>query len=88
MTPPDNCVDSEFKYLTIISVHCASFSHVRLLAFKFAIILGDPGAVSRVDYMFVVTANFHHEHEIDPTNCPWVSEDGVPFTLHLNVDLP
>ena len=31
-------------------------------------ILGDPGAVSRVDKMF--------EHFIDPTNCPWVSEDG------------
>ena len=28
-------------------------------------ILGDPRAVSRVDKMFV----------IDPTNCPWVSED-------------
>ena len=47
------------------------------------IILGDPGAVSRVDKMFVVkvycilTVNFHHEHFIDPTNCPWpwVSED-------------
>ena len=44
-------------------------------------ILGDPGAVSRVDKMFVVkvyclTVNFHHEHLIDPTNCPWVSEDG------------
>ena len=38
--------------------------------------------VSRVDKMFVVkvycidlTVNFHHEHFIDPTNCPWVSED-------------
>ena len=46
-------------------------------------ILGDPGAVGRVDEMFVVkvyckidlTVNFHHEHFIDPTNCPWVSED-------------
>ena len=66
-------------------------------------ILGDPGAVSRVDKMFVVkvyckietspiiemsfyypwcpgarldlTVNFRHEHFIDPTNCPWVSED-------------
>ena len=46
-------------------------------------ILGDPGAVSRVDKMFVVkvyckidlTVNFHHEHFIDPTNYPWVSED-------------
>ena len=47
-------------------------------------ILGDPGVVSRVDKMFVVkvyckidlTVNFHHEHFTDPTNCPWVSEDG------------
>ena len=44
-------------------------------------ILGDPGAVSRVDKMFVVKVyckivNFHHEHFIDPTNCSWVSEDG------------
>ena len=31
--------------------------------------LGDPGAVSRVDKIFVA------EHFIDPTNCPWVSED-------------
>ena len=45
-------------------------------------ILGDKGAVSRVDKMFVVkvfckidlTENFHHEHFIGPTNCPWVSE--------------
>ena len=52
-----------------------------------ASILGDPGEVSRVDKMFVVkvyckieilnlTVNFHHEHFIDPTNFPWVSEDG------------
>ena len=49
---------------------------------------GDPGAVSRVDKMFVVkvycrldlTVNFHHEHFIDPTDCPWVSVDGtLPF---------
>ena len=44
------------------------------------------GAVSRVDKMSVVkvyckiarldlTVNFHHGHFIDPTNCPWVSED-------------
>ena len=46
-------------------------------------ILGDPGAVSRVDKMFVVkvywkidlTVNFHLEHFIGSTNCPWVSED-------------
>ena len=24
-----------------------------------------------------LTVNFHHEHFIDPTDCPWVSEDGV-----------
>ena len=29
-----------------------------------------PGA--RLD----LTVNFHHGHFIDPTNCPWVSEDG------------
>ena len=29
----------------------------------------NPGA--RLD----LTVNFHHEHFIDPTNCPWVSED-------------
>ena len=46
------------------------------------VILGDPRAASRVDKMFVVkvyckiettldlTANFHHEHFIDPTNSP------------------
>ena len=41
-----------------------------------AIIRGDPGAVSRDDIMFL---NFHHEHCIVPTNCPWVSEDAWPF---------
>ena len=30
-----------------------------------------PGA--RLDF----TVNFHHGHFIDPTNCPWVSEDRV-----------
>ena len=30
-----------------------------------------PGA--RLD----LTINFHHEHFIDPTNCPWVSEDDL-----------
>ena len=59
------------------------------------IILGDPGAVSRVDKMFVakvyckvetrldLTVNFRHEHFIDPTNCPWVSEDGSQGTSHF-----
>ena len=32
-----------------------------------------PGA--RLD----LTENFHHEHFIDPTNCPWVSEDGDQY---------
>ena len=40
------------------------------------VILGDPGAVNRVDNMIVVTVNFHHEHFIDPINYPRVSEDG------------
>ena len=26
---------------------------------------------------FDLTVNFHHGHFIDPTNCPWVSEDGI-----------
>ena len=41
-----------------------------------AIILGDPGTVSRDDIMFL---NFHHEHCSVLTNCPWVSEDAWPF---------
>ena len=41
-----------------------------------AIILGDPGTVSRDDIMFL---NFHHEHRIVPTNFPWVSEGAWPF---------
>ena len=32
-----------------------------------------PGA--RLDLM----VNSHHEHFIDPTNCPWVSEDGDQY---------
>ena len=52
-------------------------------------ILEDPGAVSRVDKMFVVkvfckidlTENFHHEHFIDPNNCPWASEDVVAVEI-------
>ena len=50
-----------------------------------SLILGDPGAVSWVDKMFVVkayikidlTVNFHDKHFIDPTNRPWVSEDAI-----------
>ena len=51
-------------------------------------ILGDPGAVSRVDKMFVVkvyrkiilgdtgaVSRVGSIKFIDPTNCPWVSED-------------
>ena len=40
-------------------------------------ILGDPGADSRDDTMFDLAVNFHHEHCIVPTICPWVSEDGL-----------
>ena len=58
-----------------------------LSAKKFEIIghfiLGDTGAVSRVDKMFGVnnyckietTVTFHPEHFIGPTNCPWATED-------------
>lgn len=46
-------------------------------------ILGNPGALSRDDRMFVakvyykidLTVNFRHGHSIVPINCPWVSED-------------
>ena len=30
-----------------------------------------------------LTVNFHHEHFIDPTNCPWVSEDDFSDTRSL-----
>ena len=30
-----------------------------------------------------LTVNFHHEHFIDPTNCPWVSEDGWVAALGI-----
>ena len=30
-----------------------------------------------------LTVNFHHEHFIDPTNCPWVSEDGWIAALEI-----
>ena len=60
---------------------------------RLASILGDPGAVSRVDKMFVVkvyckidlTVNFQHEHFIDPTNCPWVSEDGWLLNFRIRM---
>ena len=32
-----------------------------------------------------LTVNFHHEHFIDPTNCPWVSEDVVHWDWRLIV---
>ena len=38
---------------------------------KWTPILGDPGSV-----------NFHHEHSIVPANCPWVSEDGGPYSQY------
>ena len=28
-----------------------------------------------------LTVNFHHEYFIDPTNCPWVSEDEFATAL-------
>ena len=28
-------------------------------------------------YCKIETVNFHYEHFIDPTNCPWVSEDAT-----------
>ena len=37
-----------------------------------------PGA--RLD----LTVNFHHGHFIDPTNCPWVSEDGFCISCGKN----
>ena len=33
---------------------------------------------------FDLTVNFHHRHFIDPTNCPWVSEDVPRMTAALN----
>ena len=67
--------------------NCLSMFPGHFLSIFLMTILGDQGAVSRVDKMFVVnrragarldlTVNFHHEHFIDPTNCPWVSEDAL-----------
>ena len=34
-----------------------------------------------------LTVNFHHEHCIVPTICPWVSEDGLPPALALLSEL-
>ena len=33
------------------------------------------GYVPKRDNRDDLTVNFHHEHSILPTNCPWVSED-------------
>ena len=37
-----------------------------------------PGA--RLD----LTVNFHYGHFIDPTNCPWVSEDDSAHVVRMN----
>ena len=29
--------------------------------------------------------NFHHEHFIDPTNCPWVSEDDIKYVAFMSL---
>ena len=62
-----------------IEKHCP----VKQFAFLKNVILGDPGAVSRVDNELDLTVNFHHEHFINPTNCPWVSEDGKTFAINI-----
>ena len=66
---------------------CLSMFPGHFLSIFFMTILGEPGAVSRVDKMFVVnrragtrldlTVNFLHEDFIDQTNCSWVSEDAL-----------
>ena len=38
-----------------------------------------PGALS------VLVVNFHLEHFIVPTSCPWVSEDGVTSDLYIKI---
>ena len=42
-------------------------------------ILGDPGAVSRVDMKGAPKElkNFCRAFSLDPTDCPWVSEDAL-----------
>ena len=49
------------------------------------LILGDPGAVSRVDKMFVVKVYCKIETS---SNCPWVSEDVKSSTEVNYFDLP
>ena len=46
-------------------------------------ILGDPGVGSQDDRMFVVKDYSKIEHSIVPTSCPWVSEDGLGFTVTI-----
>ena len=41
-----------------------------------------PGA--RLD----LTVNFHHEHFIDPTDCPWVSEDVLDPNVLIYIPYP
>ena len=36
---------------------------------------------------FDLTVNFHHEHCIVPTICPWGSKDGLPPALALLSEL-
>ena len=45
--------------------------------------LGDGGGLggSQNSLGETETVNFHHEHCIVPTDCPWVSEDDVSTTL-------
>ena len=45
------------------------------------------GSVRVIAQGLVSILHFHHGHFIDPTNCPWVSEDGnVPdLTIYRQV---
>ena len=36
--------------------------------------------VYTVEARLDLTVNFHHEHFIDPNNCPSVSEDAIKLT--------
>ena len=55
------------------------------------VILGDPGAVSRVGRkgatkvrtLSLVLENFRLAFSPDPTDCPWVSEDGIESASHV-----
>ena len=88
--------DSSSRFVHVQFLQCLPIFVVRsadaVQQITISIILGDPGVVSRVDKMFVVKVyrkidlpvNFHHEHFIDPTNCPWVSQDGYQCALSAN----